>query len=105
MILLPANMVNRLFAQDQTEQNLVSFVRKLWQTWLNSSMNAPRMQRGGDPDQELMSLLGMDASSMNFQGAARAGQFIPLELHEPRWRASAVSRPAFRAIDRPASNY
>ena len=64
----PANVINRLFAQDQTEQNIVSFVRKLWQTWLNSSTNAPRMQRGGDPDQELMSLLGMDASSMNFQG-------------------------------------
>ena len=26
------------------------------------------MQRGGDPDQNLMSVLGMDASSMNFQG-------------------------------------
>jgi hypothetical protein len=50
------------------EPNLVSFVRKLWPTWLASAANAPHMQRGGDPDQNLMSVLGMDASSMNFQG-------------------------------------
>jgi hypothetical protein len=50
------------------EPNLVSFVRKLWPTWLGSSTNAPHMQRGGDPDQNLMSVLGIDASSMNFQG-------------------------------------
>jgi len=50
------------------ERNLVNFVRKLWPTWLASSASAPRMQRGGDPDKDLMAVLGMDASSMNFQG-------------------------------------
>ncbi|MGA8408459.1 MAG: hypothetical protein WB680_14870 [Candidatus Acidiferrales bacterium] len=50
------------------ETGLVNFVQKLWPTWLASSGGAPRMQRGGDPDQNLMSVLGMDASSMNFQG-------------------------------------
>jgi hypothetical protein len=50
------------------EPNLVNFVRKLWSTWLASSAGAPHMLRGGDPDQNLMAVLGMDASSMNFQG-------------------------------------
>jgi hypothetical protein len=50
------------------ESGLATFVNRLWQTWLNSSSTAPHMQRGGDPDQNLMSVLGMDASSENFQG-------------------------------------
>jgi hypothetical protein len=50
------------------EPGLVSFVTKLLPTWLASSASAPRMQRGGDPDQSLMAVLGMDASSMAFQG-------------------------------------
>ncbi len=50
------------------ETGLVNFVQKLWPTWLASSAGAPRMLAGSDPDQSLMSVLGMDASSMNFQG-------------------------------------
>jgi hypothetical protein len=57
-----------LVENNLVEPNLVNFVRKLWPTWLASSANAPHMQRGGDPDQNLMSVLGVDASSMNFQG-------------------------------------
>jgi hypothetical protein len=55
------------------EPGLVNFVRQLWPTWLSSSSAAPHMQRGGDPDQNLMSVLGMDASSMNFQGRTVLG--------------------------------
>ena len=55
------------------EPGLANFVTKLWPTWLASSSGAPHMQRGGDPDQNLMSVLGMDASSMNFQGRAVLG--------------------------------
>lgn len=55
------------------EPGLADFVRRLWPTWLSSSANAPHMQRGGDPDQNLMSVLGMDASSMNFQGRSVVG--------------------------------
>jgi hypothetical protein len=58
------------------ETGLVNFVRKLWPTWLASSAGAPRMQRGGDPDQNLMSVLGMDASSMNFQGRQVMGSLF-----------------------------
>ncbi len=55
------------------EPSLASFVRELWPTWLASSAKAPHMQRGGDPDQNLMSVLGMDASSMSFQGRTVLG--------------------------------
>ncbi len=55
------------------EPGLAGFVRQLWPTWLSSSSSAPHMQRGGDPDQNLMSVLGMDASSMNFQGRTVLG--------------------------------
>ena len=58
------------------EAGLVNFVQKLWPTWLASSAGAPRMQRGGDPDQNLMSVLGMDASSMNFQGRQVMGSLF-----------------------------
>ena len=50
------------------EPNLVTFVLRLWQTWLASSASAPHMQNSGDPDAELVGLLGMDASSMTFRG-------------------------------------
>ncbi len=50
------------------EPGLVDFVKRLWPTWLASSANAPHFAPGGDPDQSLMSVLGMDASSMTFQG-------------------------------------
>ncbi|MGF6877241.1 hypothetical protein [Paraburkholderia sp. MM5477-R1] len=50
------------------EPNITSFLQKLWPNWLSSANGAPHMQRGGDPDQNLMSVLGMDASSMTFQG-------------------------------------
>ena len=50
------------------ELGLVNFVSRLWPGWLASSANAPHMQNSGDPDAQLIGLLGMDASSMNFRG-------------------------------------
>jgi hypothetical protein len=50
------------------ELGLVNFVSRLWPGWLASSANAPHMQNSGDPDAQLIDLLGMDASSMNFRG-------------------------------------
>jgi hypothetical protein len=50
------------------EPNLVNFVLRLWQNWLASSDSAPHMQNSGDPDSELVALLGMDASSSTFRG-------------------------------------
>lgn len=50
------------------EPGLVDFILRLWPNWLNSSAGAPHMQNTGDPDKELVGLLGMDASSMTFRG-------------------------------------
>jgi hypothetical protein len=50
------------------EPSLVQFVLKLWPNWLNSSNAAPHMENSGDPDAQLVGLLGMDASSMTFRG-------------------------------------
>jgi hypothetical protein len=50
------------------ESDLVSFISRLWPSWLASSANAPHMQNTGDPDAQLVGLLGMDASSENFRG-------------------------------------
>jgi hypothetical protein len=50
------------------EPQLVQFVLKLWPNWLDSSDSAPHMQNSGDPDAQLVGVLGMDASSMTFRG-------------------------------------
>ncbi len=50
------------------EPGLVNFLLRLWPTWLASSTAAPHMQKTGDPDAELIQILGMDASSMTFRG-------------------------------------
>jgi hypothetical protein len=50
------------------EPALVDFVSRLWPNWLASSAGAPHMQNTGDPDAQLVQVLGMDASSMTFRG-------------------------------------
>lgn len=50
------------------EPKLVEFILRLWPNWLASSASAPHMEDSGDPDAELVGLLGMDASSMTFRG-------------------------------------
>ncbi len=79
------------------EPGLVSFVTKLWPTWLQSSAAAPQMRRGGDPDQDLMAVLGMDASAMSFQGRPVIGNDfawnlfsflgVPQSFQGPWWQS------------------
>ena len=61
----PQNQVGEV---GSIEPKLVDFVLRLRQNWLASSNSAPHMQNSGDPDAELIGLLGMDASSMTFRG-------------------------------------
>lgn len=56
------------------EKGLATFVSRLWPTWLTSSDRAPHMQNSGDPDAQLVGLLGMDASSANFRGRQVLGE-------------------------------
>lgn len=55
------------------ERALVRLLLCLWPKWLASAANAPHMQRTGDPDKELLHVLGMDASSMTFRGREGLG--------------------------------
>jgi len=70
---LPATSLKRYPAPPNprlatVESGLVSFVSRLWPGWLASSAGAPHIQNSGDPDAQLIGLLGMDASSTNFRG-------------------------------------
>ena len=60
-------------AAPSIEAPLVDFIQRLWPTWLQSSNTAPHMQNTGDPDKELVAVLGMDASSMAFRGRTVLG--------------------------------
>ena len=69
---LPVTSLSRYPAAPRTrgsiEPKLVEFIRRLWPSWLKSSASAPHMENTGDPDRELVGLLGMDASSLTFRG-------------------------------------
>ena len=77
------------------EPALVSFISRLWQTWLASANGAPHMQSSGDPDAQLVQVLGMDASSMTFRGRQVFGddflwnyinfQGVSIPLINPWW--------------------
>ena len=87
--------------QSEVVQNgLVAFVTRLWPVWLASSAGAPHMQTTGDPDAELIGLLGMDASSSTFRGRQVMGSdflwnymtFLSFPLAAMQaWLAAALS--------------
>ena len=59
----------RLYPTPQgMEGEWVNILRRSLTTWFGSSLSAPHMSMTGDPDTELMAVLGMDASSMAFDG-------------------------------------
>lgn len=59
------------------EPGLVDFISRMWPNWLASSNSSPHMQNSGDPDAQLVQVLGMDASSMTFRGREVLGdQFL-----------------------------
>ncbi|MGI8771234.1 MAG: hypothetical protein ACR2JE_07345 [Acidobacteriaceae bacterium] len=60
--------VDQRFTGGTVEPKLVEFLLRLWPNWLASAASAPHMQNTGDPDSELIGVLGMDASSMTFRG-------------------------------------
>jgi hypothetical protein len=82
-------------AAGSIEPGLVTFAQRMWPTWLASTSTAPHMQKTGDPDKELVNLLGMDASSMTFRGREVLGdgflwnyavfQGIPPDAFNPWW--------------------
>ena len=77
------------------EPPLVDFILRLWPSWLASSTGAPHMQNSGDPDAQLVQVLGMDASSMTFRGRQVFGdeflwnyvtlRGVPVPIINPWW--------------------
>jgi hypothetical protein len=55
------------------EPEFVAFLQKLIPAWTSSVAAAPRIG-SGDPDRDLMNVLGMDASSITFDGRDLLGQ-------------------------------
>lgn len=72
----PAEPVLR---QQSVEQQLVAFFQKLRNAWRTSTAAAPHFG-AGDPDQDLLHVLGMDASSMRFDGREQLGPNLVLNL-------------------------
>ncbi len=87
-------------AAGSIEPGLVTFVDRLWNTWLASANSAPHMEKSGDPDKELVNLLGMDASSMTFRGREVLGdgflwnyalfQGIPANAFDSWWQEHLI---------------
>jgi hypothetical protein len=97
------------------EPHLATLLDKLRPIWLASSIAAPHMQRGGDPDHNLLSVLGMDASSMSFQGRAVLGNTflwnylnflgVPAQFHGQWWQDLALPvRTLLSALGYPSWN-
>jgi hypothetical protein len=88
------------FLGGSVEPGLVNFLLRLWPNWLASAATAPHMQNTGDPDAELVQILGMDASSMTFRGREILGDeflwnyidFLGIEFPviNPWWLAHLV---------------
>jgi hypothetical protein len=55
------------FRASTVTQQLVTFLKRMQPVWLRSAANAPRITRDGDPDKELLEVLGMDASSQSYR--------------------------------------
>jgi hypothetical protein len=89
------------------EPALAALLRQLWPAWLSSSASAPQLQPDGDPDQSLMSVLGMDASSMMFRGRPVLGDaflwnflhFLGLPDTSQRQWFQHLSTPARSILD------
>lgn len=68
-----------VLGQQSLEQQLVAFFQKLRNAWRASTSTAPQFG-GADPDQDLLHVLGMDASSMRFDGREQLGPSFVLNL-------------------------
>jgi hypothetical protein len=69
--LLPVSSMARWVSADAdpVEATVLTLVRRLLPTWVESSAAAPRLgATAGDPDADLAHVLGQDASSMTFRG-------------------------------------
>jgi hypothetical protein len=72
----------RPFALDDPEASLAAFVKALLPLWRNSLSNVPRIGGSTDPDQDLVRILGMDASSLDFRARHVLGDQVVWNLFQ-----------------------
>ena len=65
--------VVRVFGAASVEPPLVPFIRNLRAAWEKSIPAAPHVGGSNDPEQDLLHILGMDASSTVFRGRSVVG--------------------------------
>lgn len=59
--------LRRRHEENPVSRALADLVGRLWPYWEQGSAEVPRATRDGDPDAELVSILGMDASARDFR--------------------------------------
>lgn len=72
----------KLFRLDDPEAALAGFVKALLPIWRNSIGNVPQIGGSGDPDQDLVRILGMDASSIDFRARHVLGDHVIWNLFQ-----------------------
>lgn len=82
--ILPVTTLSNFQASNPSTHmdQLLRFLREMHPAWLRSAAMAPRLTRGGNPDQELLEVLGMDASAQSY----RARQGVLDEVLLNIWR-------------------
>jgi hypothetical protein len=65
--ILPSSTLAKYKPERAPLQGLSSFLSRLLPHWLASAAGAPHITIGGDPDQELVAVLGQDASARSYR--------------------------------------
>ncbi|HKQ04852.1 MAG TPA: hypothetical protein VJ464_06955 [Blastocatellia bacterium] len=84
--LLPVTSLRRYvssqYAFSQFERELPQALNHLLPVWLNGAERAPRVGQTGDPDADLLAILGMEASTQEVRVRSALGPSFILKLYE-----------------------
>ena len=97
--LLPVSSIERWTSTadaDPGETQLAPFLRNLRPNWLQAAASVPRIGRTGDPDTDLLEVLGMDASTRETRIRQVLGPELQVNL--PLFSAS-ISRRGSKSIE------
>jgi len=81
--ILPVSSLNRWQPgrnQDDTELTIITWLKKLQPIWLEQVNRAPRTGASSDPDRDLLSVLGMDASAREVRVRQVLGADVAINL-------------------------
>ena len=72
-------------------RRVAELARRLWPDWRRGVARAPHVTRGGDPDAELVAVLGMDASARAYRARHAFGE--QFARHSLAWLGVGRERP------------